>query len=87
MAATAVEKCPVEEKDHVENAVVFSFEHAAYAIFRQRTAEGVLVVGRKKVNAEAGGGGLCLDRSRNGGEMLRNGRVDEKKSSGKVRDL
>lgn len=61
MAAAEVKEGADEEEDSVERAVAFCFEYAAYAILGEETVQDVGGVGRGKVRAETGGGGLLLN--------------------------
>lgn len=79
LVAAAAEEGANEEEGHVEKAVVFCFEHAAYAVVDDQTVKGVGVVVNGEVNVDADGGRLVLNGNEDGLGVLENMVSDEKK--------
>lgn len=79
MVAGAVEESAHEEEEQVERAAVFCFEHAAYDVVGERTAEGVGAAGREDADVRAGSTGLLLNGDESGVGVLENEGADETK--------
>lgn len=61
-----------ERKDYDEGTVELCFEHAAYALVSEETAEFVGAIGSEKVAVETGGGGFLLRCGADGVGVLEN---------------
>lgn len=70
MAAAAVEEHAGREKGHVENELIFYFEHVAYVVSGAENIEDVSAFGRGEVDVEAGGGGFLLYGGEDGARVL-----------------
>lgn len=66
MATAPVKEGAGEDEEHLEDAVVFCFEHMAYGIVGEESLEDVGKVRKEDVNVAAGGGGLLLIGGENG---------------------
>lgn len=81
MAAAAVKDGLNEREEHVEDAMNFCFEHAAYAVLGEETAEGVGVVEKREVIGEASGSGMLLNRDEDGLGVREDGGADGKRGA------
>lgn len=82
-----IEESANEGGDHVRDAIVYCFKHAANVILGEETVENGDAVGRVKVDVEFGGGGLSLNGDRVEAEVLNSEGVERRENVGTGRGL